>query len=98
MPVYRLTPIEPSLPIWGATTVCGVFLVRAGDESQARRMVAEYCAFGDGTSPRTDSSTAPWRDAATVLVERVEAPVELEVGDEAVLSFASMSKRGEGGS
>ena len=81
MRVFRLTPIDPKELIWGLSSACRTFLVRAEDERAARRVVGECCAFGQAENRPTAAPLAPWCDPEFVLAEPVDVPVDVAVGE-----------------
>ena len=87
MRVFRLTPIDPSELIWGLSSACKVFLVRAEDERAARRVVGERCSFGQAENRPTAAPLAPWCDPEFVRAESVDVPGDVVVGEAALLSF-----------
>jgi len=90
MPVFRLTPLDPSSLVWDPSSCCGVFLVRARDESTARRMAGEYRAFSPSHRTQTATPSANWSDPAIVSAEVVEGIAD---GDAVVLTFAGIRYR-----
>ncbi len=70
MPVYRLTPTDPSDPNWRASTHRDAVVARAGSEEQARSLAAE--AFDTtlaASSPRGKVATPLWRHPRAVRAE-----------------------------
>jgi len=69
MPVYRLTPIAGTelSPQWRASTIHPYCLwIRAADENEARRAVAQATAV----APRYESEPlTPWKDGELVTCE-----------------------------
>jgi hypothetical protein len=96
MPLFRLSPINPSDALWGLSSACGVFVVRACDEAQARRIVAEHCAFGPSFDHTSPPPVAPWRDPECVSAALVDAPPDIADGEPGVVSFAESPPRTRG--
>jgi hypothetical protein len=67
MPLFRLTPIDCTVPEWHASTDCGEVLVCARDEATARKEVG--ARFRKDRAPRPGGSTRvfnPWREPSHV--------------------------------
>jgi hypothetical protein len=72
MPVYRLIPVDPSDPVWQASSHRGGVLVRAGSEGRARELALLAFANAVGRDAEGDQRalpSPPWRDAGKVHVE-----------------------------
>ena len=72
MPLWRLTPIDPTDPNWEASSHRGPAVVRADDEDEARHVAQE--AFGVKTRfvPGKGVLAPPWLRPNLVRVEEIE--------------------------
>ncbi len=72
MPLWKLTPIEPSDPSWTISSHRGAVIARARDEADARAAAAK--AFDTPIRFRAGKGLQfpPWKRTALVKVERIE--------------------------
>ena len=87
MPVFRLTPVDSTASIWKSSTHCGVFLVRAGDETAARRAAGAYSGFQARREGEPLAPSAHWSDPDVVVAELVEGVADGEAG---VITFTGI--------
>ncbi len=83
MPLYKLSPIDPTAPAWRASLYAGPIIVRASSEEAARHRAA----FRLGQAVRTGGHGVanPWRHVKLVRCERVSDPRFEENGEEQIL-------------
>ena len=74
MPVWKLTPIDPSDPNWQASSHRGMAVVRAPDEATARAAAAEAFDVPTRFPPTAGAKFPPWNSPALVKAERIDNP------------------------
>jgi hypothetical protein len=74
MPVWKLTPIDPSDPNWQASSHRGMAVVRAPNEAAARAAAAEAFDVATRFPPTGGAKFPPWNSPALVKAERIDNP------------------------
>lgn len=83
MPLFKLSPVDLTDPNWQASSHRAAAIVRARDESAARRIAAEAFDVSIGFRPGRGVRVPPWRRQELVYVEEIEdARWEAEGRDE----------------
>ena len=83
MPIWRLTPLDLTSPLWAASQHTGSAIIRAANEREAR--YAAMQAFGREV-PEIPWHANPWRQLALVACERLDASGYPESGPPAILA------------
>jgi hypothetical protein len=85
MPLWKLNPADSSNRNWAASTHVGLVIVRADDETTARRLAAR--AFGIATRHRVgeEIKIVPWDYRNLVTAERAEACGDYDEDGEAAI-------------
>jgi len=68
MPIWRLTPIDLTSPLWTASNYTGIAVIRAATERDARQAAVQE--FGK-EHPGISWHTHPWYQLALVACEEV---------------------------
>lgn len=85
MPVWRLTPINPSDQDWAVSSHCGPVVVRAPNEQSARAVAARAFDLKSDFRPGQAVRFPPWTRAALVRAEHVHDPRFEEEGPTTLL-------------
>ena len=90
MPIWQLTPLDPTAPEWVASNYVGRAVIRAATERDARQAAVQ--AFGKET-PGVPWHAHPWRQLVLVVCENLINSGYPEAGPTAILEPAEYPGR-----
>lgn len=85
MPIWKLTPIDPTNPNWRASTHGGETIIRAATEEKARARAKSAFSIGAERPPGGSIPFPPWEHSDLVRCERLDGSEYSEDGPEEIL-------------
>ncbi len=83
--IFKLVPVDPSMPHWRMSTYSGVVLIRAESDERARDIAALAFSIAACVVPGHENAYLPWRHPELVVCHVVADTKYSDVGDEEIL-------------
>jgi len=85
MPIWKLTPIDPTNSNWTASTHRGEAIIRAATEEKARARAKSVFSIAAERSPSGSIPFPPWEYSDLVRCERLDGSEYPDDGPEEIL-------------
>ncbi len=85
MPIWKLTPMNPTDPNWRRSAHCEAAIIRAPSERIARSVAVIAFSIAAQMIPGEPMFYCPWPDRELVQAEQIDDPRWVEDGDVEIL-------------